>query len=90
MTKSYGWSKPYVASFAINKSCLRQPNTFDKSVSSIPPTTLLPKLFSSFFYNKKKVVLSAVTFSESTLMFRENLIRVTTHLIKDTPFIIFK
>ena len=34
-------------------------------------------------------MLSAVASSESTLMFRENLIKVTIHLIKDTPFINF-
>ena len=34
-------------------------------------------------------MLSVVTLSESTLMFRENLIEVTIHLIKHTPFINF-
>ena len=34
-------------------------------------------------------MLNAVTLSESTLMFRENLIEVTIHLIKHTPFIHF-
>ena len=34
-------------------------------------------------------MLSAVTLSESTLMFKENLIKVTIHLIKQTPFINF-
>ena len=34
-------------------------------------------------------MLSAVTLSESALMFRENLIKVTIHLIKHTPFINF-
>ena len=34
-------------------------------------------------------MLSAVALSESTLMFRENLIEVTIHLIKHTPFINF-
>ena len=34
-------------------------------------------------------MLSAVTLPESTLMFRENLIEVTIHLIKNTPFINF-
>ena len=33
--------------------------------------------------------MSAATFSESTLMIRENLIKVTINLIKPTPFIIF-
>ena len=55
MKQNYGWSKPYAASFAINKSCLRQSNAFNKSVSSIPPTPLLSK----FFYHKKKAMLSA-------------------------------
>ena len=59
MKQNYGWSKPYAASFAINKSCLRQSNAFNKSVSSIPPTPLL----SRFFYHKKKAMLSAVTLS---------------------------
>ena len=34
-------------------------------------------------------MLSAVTLSEFTLMFRESLIKVTIHLIKHTPFINF-
>ena len=34
-------------------------------------------------------MLSVVTLSESALMFRENLIEVTIHLIKHTPFINF-
>ena len=34
-------------------------------------------------------MLSTVTLSESTLMFRENLIEVTIHLIRRTPFINF-
>ena len=34
-------------------------------------------------------MLSAVTLSESTLMFRKNLIKVAIPLIKDTPFINF-
>ena len=34
-------------------------------------------------------MLSAVNLSESTLMFRESLIKVTTHSIKHTPFINF-
>ena len=34
-------------------------------------------------------MLSAVTLSESTLMFRQNLIKVTIPLIKHTPFINF-
>ena len=34
-------------------------------------------------------MLSAVTFSESTLTFRENSIKVTIHLIKHTLFINF-
>ena len=34
-------------------------------------------------------MLSAVTLPEFTLMFRENLIKVTIHLIKHTPFINF-
>ena len=38
MKQSDGWSKPYAASFAINQSCLRRSNAFDKSVSSIGPT----------------------------------------------------
>ena len=48
MKQNDGWSKPYVASFAINKSCLTQSNAFDKLVSSIPPTPLLPKLYFNF------------------------------------------
>ena len=48
MKQSDGWSKPYAASFTINKSCLRQPNAFDKSVSSIAPTPLLSKRFFNF------------------------------------------
>ena len=42
MNQSDGWSKSFVASFAINKSYLRQSNAFDKSVSSIAPTTYFP------------------------------------------------
>ena len=72
MKQSDVWSKPHAASFAINKSCLRQSSAFDKSVSSIPPT---PLLFRFFF-------LSAVTLSESRLIFRENVVKVTIHLIK--------
>ena len=34
-------------------------------------------------------MLSAVTLSESTLTFRENLMKVIIHLIKHTPFINF-
>ena len=34
-------------------------------------------------------MLSAVTWLESTLMFRENLIKVSIHLIKHAPFINF-
>ena len=34
-------------------------------------------------------MLSAVTLSEATLMFRQNLIKVTMHLIKHTPSINF-
>ena len=34
-------------------------------------------------------MLSVVTLSESPLIFRENLIKVTIHLIKHTPFINF-
>ena len=34
-------------------------------------------------------MLSAGTLSESTLMLRGNLIKVTIHLIKHTPFINF-
>ena len=48
MKQSDGWSKPYAARFAINKSCLRQSSAFDKSVGSIPPTPLLSKLFFNF------------------------------------------
>ena len=48
MKQSDSCSKPYAAGFAINKSCLRQSNAFDKSVSSIPPTLLLSKLFLNF------------------------------------------
>ena len=35
-------------------------------------------------------MLSDVTLSEFTLMFRENLIKVTIHLIKHTTFINFE
>ena len=45
--------------------------------------------FFQFFYHKKKAMLSDVILSEFTLMFRENLIKVTIHLIKHTPFINF-
>ena len=69
MKQSDGWSKPYAASFAINKSCLRQSNAFYISVSNIPPTPLL-------FWHMKKAMLSAMTLSESTL-FKENLINDT-------------
>ena len=48
MKESDGRSKPYAASFVFNKSRLRQSNGFDKSVSSIPPKPLLPKLFINF------------------------------------------
>ena len=48
MKQSDGWFKPYGASFTINKSFLRQPNAFDKSVSSIPPTPLLSIRFFNF------------------------------------------
>ena len=34
-------------------------------------------------------MLSAVTLSEPTLMFKENLIKVTIHLMKHTPSINF-
>ena len=47
MKQNDDWSKPYAASFAINKLYLRQPNTFYKSVGSIPPTPLLSKLYFS-------------------------------------------
>ena len=85
MKQRVGWSKAYTASFAISKLCLRQSNAFDKSVSSIPSAPLLSK----FFYHKKKAILSAVTLSVSTLMFGENLIKITIHLIKHTPSINF-
>ena len=45
MKQRDGWSKPYAVSFAVNKSCLRQLNAFDKSVSHIPHTPLLSKRF---------------------------------------------
>ena len=45
MKQSGGQSEPYVASFAVGTSCLRQSNAFDKSVSSISPTPLLSRLF---------------------------------------------
>ena len=35
-------------------------------------------------------MLSTVNLSESTLMFRENLINVSIHLTKHTPFIKFR
>ena len=81
MKQSDGWSKRYAAILRINKSSLRQSNTFDKSV--------LSKLFKNFFHHKKKAMLSAVTLSECILMLRENLVKVTTHLIKHTTFINF-
>ena len=84
MKQSDGWFKPYGASFTINKSFLRQPNAFDKSV-----ITAIVQTFFQFFYHKNKAMLSAVSLSESTLMFRKNLIKVTIHLIKHTPFINF-
>ena len=89
MKQSDGWSGPYAASLAINKSYLRQLNAFDKLISSIPPTPLLSKLFFQFFYHKNKIMLGAVTLSESTLIFRVNLIKLTVHLIKNTSFINF-
>ena len=85
MKQSNGWSKPY----ATNKLCLRQSSLFDKWVSRIPPTPLLPKHFFQFFYHKKKSMLSAVNLSEFTLIFRENLIKINVHLIKHTSFINF-
>ena len=88
MQQSDGWSRPHAASFAIKKSCLRQSNAFDKSVSSILPTPLLPKFF-SIFLPQEEGMLSAVTLSKPTVMFRDNLIKVTMHLIKHTPFINF-
>ena len=62
-------------------------NTFDNSVSSIPFTTLLSKLFN--FLLLEEGYVSAVTLSESTLMFGDNLIKVNIDLFKHIPYINF-
>ena len=55
MKQNDGWSKPYAYSLATNKSCLRQSNAFDKSVSSILPTPLLSKIFFNFSTIRKRL-----------------------------------
>ena len=48
MKQEDGWSKPYAASFAINKSCFRQSSAFDESVVAFQLHHYCPKLFSTF------------------------------------------
>ena len=45
--------------------------------------------FLSIFLSLEEGYVETMTLSVSTLMFRENLIKVTIHLIKYTPFINF-
>ena len=45
--------------------------------------------FLSIFLSLEEGYVETMTLSVSTLMFRENLIKVTIHLIKHTPFINF-